>query len=83
MIVGVTCWLNGERFDLPAPNRHHDVIHHLVSLNKPGRIKPCDQGFYTDTDEYLDRKQAREYALRIGQITSAAHPRDLFSEDLW
>ena len=83
MIVGVTCWLNGERFDLPAPNRHHNVIHLLASRGLPGRVKPCDQGFYTDTGEYLDRKQAREYALRIGQITSAAHPRDLFSEDLW
>ena len=83
MIVGVTCWLNRDRYDLPAPNRHHNVIHLLASKGLPGRVKPDDQGFYTDTGEYLDREQAREYALRIGQITKAAHSRDLFSEDLW
>ena len=83
MIVGVTCWLNGERYDLPAPNRHHNVIHLLASKGLPGRVKPDDQGFYTDTGEYLDREQAREYALRIGQILKADHCRDLFSEDLW
>lgn len=83
MIVGVTCWLNGERYDLPAPNRHHNVIHLLASKGLPGRVKPDDQGFYTDTGEYLDRQQAREYALRIGQILKADHCRDLFSEDLW
>lgn len=83
MIVGVTCWLNGGRYDLPAPNRHHNVIHLLASKGLPGRVKPDDQGFYTDTGEYLDRQQAREYALRIGQILKADHCRDLFSEDLW
>lgn len=83
MIVGVTCWLNGERYDLPAPNRHHNVIHLLASKGLPGRVKQDDQGFYTDTGEYLDRQQARKYALRIGQILKADHCRDLFSEDLW
>ena len=83
MIVGVTCWLNWERYDLPAPNRHHNVIHLLASKGLPGRVKPDDQGFYTDTGEYLDREQAREYALRIGQVTKTLHSRDLFSEDLW
>lgn len=83
MIVGVTCWMDGERFDLPAPNRHHNVIRHLVSIGRSGRVKPCDQGFYTDTGEYLNREQAREYVLRIGQVTTTDHQRELFSEDLW
>ena len=83
MIVGVTCWINGERFDLPKPNRHHNVIRHLVSIGKSGRVRPDGQGFYTDTGEYLGREQAREYALRIGQVTKTDHQRELFSEDLW
>ena len=68
-------------------HRHKDVAYILQSLGyddtKYERIK---EGFLTDEDVFLTRREAAEYAYVCGQLTE--EPEDpyidvLFSEDLW
>lgn len=65
-------------------HRHSDIFedmcYHGIQYMKPNSI----QGFITDDNRFLDRTEAREYAINIGQL----HPDDipfnaLYSEDLW
>lgn len=48
--------------------------------------KIVQEGFITDKDEYLDRREAADHAYECGQLVETAEePRIevLFSEDLW
>ena len=52
----------------------------------PGDFKIIEQGFLTDKGEFLDRREAADYAYECGQLMETAEePRIdvLFSEDLW
>ncbi len=52
----------------------------------PGDFKIIEQGFLTDKDEFLDRREAADYAYECGQLVETAEePRidRLMSEDLW
>ena len=49
-----------------------------------GFLKLGEQGFITDTNEFLDRPTAAQHALECGQISKLKFNNvDLFSEDLW
>jgi len=83
-IIGVSVYgWSGDRYDMPKPNRHCDVIHLINSIGD----KPCpsrdSQGFYTDKGTYLTRYKARNLAIANGQCKNPAHRVHLFSEDLW
>lgn len=82
MITGVAIKTLGGTYSLPKPNRHHNVIRHLFDK---GLKSHGVQGFITDTGEFMNREQARSYAVAIGQVRSedTDHARLLFSEDLW
>jgi hypothetical protein len=74
---------DGEVWTLPRPNRHHDIAH--LMYQKRG---PCSadepQGFLTDNDRFVDRKEAALIAVASGQIDKPQYVDDeLFSEDLW
>lgn len=81
-ILGVAIELDGVVYKLPCPNRHHNVIRHIKETGV-GKQAHGKQGFYNHKGEFLDREQAREYALRIGQVRTTEHARELFSKDLW
>ena len=70
-------------YALPEPNRHHNVIKTMHDNGESA--KSGIQGFVTDTGAFLNREQARSYALAIGQVSEKKlnHQRELFSEDLW
>lgn len=62
--------------------RHHNCFALLSYLADGGYIKDeKEQGFLTNTDRFVDRKEAVQIALASGQIQEPKHY--LFSEDLW
>lgn len=80
MIVAVACFIDGEVHALPAPARHHDVLHQypLTMGHEHG-----EQGFIDHDLGYVNRKIAGEIAIKEGQIEKLKWPPDLYSEDLW
>jgi hypothetical protein len=65
-------------FSMPRPARHHTLIRELTALGELDFAKG-EQGFVTETGEFLDREQAFVHAARFGQLKRKI----LFSEDLW
>lgn len=67
---------------LPAPNRHHNIIWHMAFVTDRRRgYSEAVQGFVDADGKFLDRSQAAERALRLGQIPEPK--KYLYSEDLW
>ena len=68
-------------------HRHGDGGKILKDLGfSVGDFKIIEQGFITDTGEFLSRRAAAEHAYECGQLTETAEePRIdcLMSEDLW
>lgn len=83
MIIAAAIKQDGKLFALPAPARHHDVIHYMVNhLRLPPPITG-EQGFIDHERGFLSRAEAAERALLIGQVQQIASEPRLFSEDLW
>lgn len=75
---------DGTIYVVSRPGRHHDIIRHMVSLDRGGPGNISDQGFLTTHGRYVDRKEARIIADREGQTLPDAHTLQyLFSEDLF
>jgi len=74
---------------LPKPNRHHHCFYFAgkdlgIDLTDAAiGISPQDQGFYTETGKFLDRREALKYVERTKQKTIRKPNKYLFSEDLW
>ncbi len=84
LIHAVAITQDGIVFTLPRPARHHHVIKYITS--KPGRKynpKLGEQGFITDSGNFVTREQAAILALASGQVIKLADPPELFSEDVW
>lgn len=74
---------SGVLYALPAPNRHHNVIHMMVDS---GELAPItgEQGFILSDGRFARRAAAKLYAEEAGQILEGrGSHRELFSEDLW
>lgn len=90
MIIGVAVKF-GDFIEvrLPAPNRHCHCFWHFAEVSgletPPVGMKSGgeNQGFYTHTGKYLNRKQALAYVKRIKQPVIGKPKSHLFSEDLW
>lgn len=84
MIVAAAIRLDGKVYALPAPARHHNVIHHMVHICG---IKPPivgDQGFVDSNLGFVDRKTAWKIAEENKQIkTENIRGGTLYSEDVW
>lgn len=68
------------------PMRHDGIIAVLSDGHSyPAEaIAAAEQGFWTDRDRFVDRKEACELARAAGQIRTKHGPEGvLFSEDLW
>lgn len=86
-ITHVAIRFQGETYSLPAPNRHHDVIRHIVAT-VPGvesvQARDEDQGFLDEAGTYLNRRQALHVAEVMTQILPGKGKfYELYSEDLW
>ena len=79
MIVAAAIRSNGKNYALPAPARHHDIIHRF----EIGRTHI--QGFIDSDQGFVDRQDAWRIAERSGQLLEIEHPLEgtLFSEDMW
>ena len=80
IIAAAILGTDGKLYALPAPARHHNILHHFD-------VDQCTSGFITSDGEYVGREKAFEIASAAGQVL----PRDpagyngnmLFTEDLW
>jgi hypothetical protein len=85
-IVAAAICVDGEVHHMLPPNRHYNVMHRFY--RETGRVVgPDEQGFITNTGEFVTRVQAKVIADMAGQ-TKPRGPREysgpeLFSEDLW
>lgn len=83
-IVAVAIQAYGLIFTLPAPARHHNVLHAMDAAGlDAGAGGPDAQGFLTKKGDFLGRIGAGECAKRNGQIEKLQWPPYLYSEDLW
>lgn len=80
---------DGEvHWDLP-PSRHHNVIWLLLSMGYSlGRISYGEEGFITDSDEFVNRAEALTIARSSGQLLEehtelAEQLGELYSEFVW
>jgi len=78
-IIAVAIRYDEGTVSLRAPSRHNELVALHVGVTKSSDTR----GFLTDLGEFLDRRQAADYAFRTGQITSLRSPPNLTSEDLW
>jgi hypothetical protein len=85
-IVAAAIKLGNLTVSLPAPARHHHILHDYYS--KTGTWfpqEPDDQGFLTDEGMFVSREAALRIARQAGQLRP---DRDiigekLYSENLW
>ena len=57
--------------------------HSKILSQWKGIIIPEIQGFYTDTNKFVNRTEALKIAKKAGQIKNKTYPKNkLFSEDL-
>ena len=91
-ITHVAIRFNGQIYSLPAPNRHHDVIRHIVtstaSTDNPIThvdARDDDQGFLDSAGRYLNRRQALRIAQKSGQLRPdrPIYYGKLYSENVW
>lgn len=87
-IVGVALRApDGTIYSLPAPNRHHHLIQHVVSeLKVIERVgTDWEQGFVDSEGRWLRRKPALIVATKANQLKPGTVTRggQLYSEDIW
>ncbi len=84
MILAAAIRFDGTVWALPAPARHHDVIHRMFDAKGVARVPGrAEQGFIDSEAGFVSRERARDIAVREGQVVCPDHDRELFSEDLW
>lgn len=60
--------------------RHHNIINDNVKQFFNG----CEQGFITDTGEFVSREEALKIAIECNQIIKkCGNSEVLYSEDVW
>lgn len=65
--------------------RHGAAIHAAISAGEEAPITSKMQGFVLDTGEFVSRHEARNIAIRCGQIfhRKDRNGKPLISEELW
>lgn len=86
-ITHVAIKFEGNVYSLPAPNRHHDVILHIIQVLKIETVNSYgeNQGFLDENGQYLNRRQALYSAQVNNQLKPGVQIKagQLFSEDIW
>lgn len=86
MITHVAIRFRGKVWSLPRPYRHHHIIRVICYLDPDVDCVDThgdDQGFLTDSGQYLTRDQGEEHARACGQLNKPIIGGVLTSEDLW
>jgi hypothetical protein len=82
-IVAAAIKIDGVTHSMPAPARHHTILHALVQYPDEALGGTAKQGFLTSTGRFVDRREGASIAVRADQIRNPKWPPDLYSEDLW
>lgn len=85
-INSVAVQVDGLVYSMPRPNRHRHIHHSLPDLPKMNFciVGGIDGFINPQTGEFMDRENALQYALQVGQIKAPQWDETkLFSEDLW
>ena len=66
-------------------HRHNNIIHEIVNETgkKPFEIGKVEQGFVTNTGQFVDRIEGARIAIEAEQIEKLQWPPNLYSEDLY
>jgi hypothetical protein len=89
MIVSVAIKFGPVIAFVPAPGRHHNILHGLHENHgkRTGGYDVEKQGFLTDKGEFLSRREAYDHARSCGQFLKRPEGgysgTELYSEDLW
>lgn len=62
---------------------HCDIYEQMYNLGINYEGETDIQGFWTDDQQFLNRIDAKIYALKIGQLIEDTGRAELYSEDLW
>lgn len=74
----------GKIYTLPAPARHHNVIHKMARDGLETMGPDIEQGFLLSDGQFCRRRAAKFIAAEAGQLLPRAMDLDeLFSEDVW
>lgn len=83
-VVAAAVLFRGLTFSVPAPGRHHNVVHKMVGELGLAQTGEWEQGFLTSRGRFVRRKPALRMAREAGQILRETAPNSgLFSEDVW
>jgi hypothetical protein len=86
-IVAAACLFEGKVYSAPPPARHDTVLRMISDeLEAAGRsrvVRGEEQGFLTESGDFIRRKPAVHVAIEAGQITEPKWGNLLYSEDLW
>lgn len=75
---------DGLIHSLPAPNRHHHVVHLLFEKFNHQDTGLDEQGFLLSNGSFCRRKPAKLVAEKAGQLLPTAMKlSELYSEDVW
>jgi len=88
MIIAAAIRYKGVVYHLPAPARHHHVLHDICEKLGLDHMDENEQGFLNDKQQFLNRFDAYKEAENCDQfqqskLDSRSIPGMLFSEDLW
>jgi len=64
---------------LPPPARHKDII----ASEPKGSLSGAQQGFLTDSHEFVSRSEGYKIAEEAGQLLEPGRKGNLRTEDLW
>lgn len=74
----------GEVHTLPAPARHHDVVHAMSESGLRVMGPDIEQGFLLSDGRFCRRKPAKRIAEKAGQLLPRAMDlAELLSDDVW
>lgn len=77
----------GDREIIIPCHRHADAFYIISQLLDRDEIdkRKTEQGFLTEADEFLNRYDAMDEAIKCGQLPPEAKEKcaELYSEDLW
>lgn len=75
---------DGLIHSLPAPARHHNVVHRLAEVFDHPSMDSDEQGFLLSDGTFCRRRAAKIVARNAGQLLERASDlAELFSEDVW
>jgi hypothetical protein len=87
-IVSAAVLLEGTVYFMDPPARHYNIIQSMTQFLGRSQDYRWEQGFLTDTGDFVRRKPALMIAENAGQLKRKQGPGtyqgpELFSEDLW